>query len=64
MIDEYPILSILAATAKGPTIMNGIKELRFKESDRISVVSDGLKRSGVSVSEKQDKLTVFGKIKK
>ena len=61
MIDEYPILSILAATAKGPTIMNGIKELRFKESDRISAVSDGLKRSGVSVSEKQDKLIIFGK---
>ena len=61
MIDEYPILSILAATAKGPTIMNGIKELRFKESDRISAVSDGLKRSGVNVSEKQDKLTIFGK---
>ena len=61
MIDEYPILSILAATAKGPTIMNGIKELRFKESDRISAVSDGLKRSGLSVSEKQDKLTIFGK---
>lgn len=61
MIDEYPILSILAATAKGPTIMNGIKELRFKESDRISAISDGLKRSGVCISEKQDKLTIFGK---
>ena len=61
MIDEYPILSILAATAKGPTIMDGIKELRYKESDRISAVSDGLKRSGVNVSEKQDKLTIFGK---
>ena len=61
MIDEYPILSILAATANGPTIMDGIEELRFKESDRISAVSDGLKRSGVNVSEKQDKLTIFGK---
>ena len=61
MIDEYPILSILAATANGPTIMDGIEELRYKESDRISAVSDGLKRSGVSVSEKQDKLTIFGK---
>ena len=61
MIDEYPILSILAATAKGPTMMDGIKELRYKESDRISAVSDGLKRSGVNVSEKQDKLTIFGK---
>ena len=61
MIDEYPILSILAATAKGPTIMDGIEELRYKESDRISAVSDGLKRSGVNVSEKQDKLTIFGK---
>ena len=61
MIDEYPILSILAATANGPTIMDGIEELRYKESDRISAVSDGLKRSGVNVSEKQDKLTIFGK---
>ena len=41
--------------------MDGIKELRYKESDRISAVSDGLKRSGVNVSEKQDKLTIFGK---
>ena len=61
MIDEYPILSILAATANGPTIMDGIEELRYKESDRISAVSDGLMRSGVSVSEKQDKLIIFGR---
>ncbi len=61
MIDEYPILSILAATAKGPTTMSGIGELRFKESDRISAVSEGLSRSGVCISEKQDQLTIFGK---
>ena len=40
MIDEYPILSILAATAKGPTIMKGIEELRFKESDWIEAIAD------------------------
>ena len=61
MIDEYPILSILAATAKGPTIMKGVEELRFKESDRIEAIVDGLGRSGVSTTQKQDQLTVFGK---
>ena len=61
MIDEYPILSILAATAKGPTIMMGVEELRFKESDRIEAIVDGLGRSGISTTQKQDQLTVFGK---
>ena len=61
MIDEYPILSILAATGYGPTVMKGIKELRFKESDRIEAIADGLEKSGVSIAKKKDQLTVFGK---
>ena len=61
MIDEYPILSILAATAKGPTIMKGIEELRFKESDRIEAIADGLEKNGVFITKKNDELTVFGK---
>ena len=61
MIDEYPILSILAATAKGTTVMKGIEELRFKESDRIKAVADGLEKSGVYISQKQDELSIVGK---
>ena len=61
MIDEYPILSILAATATGPTIMKGIEELKFKESDRIEAIADGLEKNGVFITKKNDQLTVFGK---
>lgn len=61
MIDEYPILAILSAVAEGKTIMEGIKELRVKESDRIKAVSDGLKLNGVDTEETEDSLTVFGK---
>ena len=61
MIDEYPILAILASTAEGKTIMNGIKELRVKERDRIKAVSDGLRQNGIEIEESEDSLTVFGK---
>ena len=61
MIDEYPILAILASTAEGKTIMKGIKELRVKESDRIKAVSDGLRQNGIEIEETEDSLTVFGK---
>ena len=64
MIDEYPILAILASVAEGRTIMNGIKELRVKESDRIRAVSEGLRASGVKVEETEDSLTVFGNLGK
>ena len=60
MIDEYPILSMAAACAEGRTIMNGISELRVKESDRIKIVSDGLKEAGIKTVEKNDSLEIFG----
>ena len=41
--------------------MKGVEELRFKESDRIEAIVDGLGRSGISTTQKQDQLTVFGK---
>ena len=47
MIDEYPILSVAAATADGQTVMLGLEELRVKESDRLQAVYNGLKVSGV-----------------
>lgn len=60
MIDEYPILSVVAAFAKGKTVMAGIEELRVKESDRIAATAALLKAGGVSVEETQDSLTVTG----
>lgn len=60
MIDEYPILSIAAAYAAGTTVMNGLEELRVKESDRLSAVAAGLRVCGVSVDEGEDRLVVLG----
>ncbi len=60
MIDEFPILSALAATAEGTTIMRGVKELRVKESDRIDAMARGLEACGVRVEETEDSLTVQG----
>ena len=60
-IDEYPILAIAAALAEGDTVINGVKELRFKESDRISAMSEGLRRLGVDVEEREDGLTICGR---
>ena len=60
MIDEYPILSVAAACAKGNTTMEGISELRVKESDRIKIISDGLNKSGIKTLEKFNSLTVSG----
>ncbi|MCB2110961.1 MAG: 3-phosphoshikimate 1-carboxyvinyltransferase [Defluviimonas sp.] len=60
MIDEYPILSVVAAFAEGRTVMRGVKELRVKESDRIDAMARGLEASGVTVEEEQDVLVVHG----
>ena len=60
MIDEYPILSMVAATANGPTIMKGIRELRYKESDRIESIEKGLQDSGIDVIAGEDTLVVNG----
>ncbi|MFT3810033.1 MAG: 3-phosphoshikimate 1-carboxyvinyltransferase [Micropepsaceae bacterium] len=60
MIDEYPILAVIAAFAEGRTVMRGLKELRVKESDRIAAMARGLKACGVSVEELEDGLIVEG----
>ncbi|MDH3442304.1 MAG: 3-phosphoshikimate 1-carboxyvinyltransferase, partial [Deltaproteobacteria bacterium] len=59
-IDEYPVLSIAAALADGVTTFLGVKELRFKESDRIAAMSEGLGRLGVKVDEFDDGMTILG----
>ena len=60
MIDEYPILSIAASCAEGKTVMNGVSELRVKESDRIKIISNGLIKAGVKTIEKAESLTIYG----
>lgn len=60
MIDEYPILSVVAACATGHTVMRGVKELRVKESDRIDAMARGLEACGVRVQEDEDTLIVHG----
>ena len=60
MIDEYPILSIAASCAEGKTVMDGISELRVKESDRIKIISNGLIKAGVKTIEKAESLTIYG----
>lgn len=61
MIDEYPILSVLAAFAEGRTVMRGVKELRVKESDRIDAMARGLEACGVTIEEGPDFLIVEGR---
>ena len=61
MIDEYPILAVAAAFAEGDTVMQGLEELRVKESDRLSAIARGLEANGVAITETPDGLTVNGR---
>jgi 3-phosphoshikimate 1-carboxyvinyltransferase len=59
-IDEFPIIFIAAACAKGATVLTGAEELRVKESDRIAEMVKGLNILGVEVEERPDGLMVNG----
>ena len=61
MIDEYPVLAVAAAFAEGETVMDGIEELRVKESDRLAAVARGLEANGVDCTEAKASLTVRGR---
>jgi 3-phosphoshikimate 1-carboxyvinyltransferase len=60
-IDEFPALFVAAAAAEGRTVLTGAEELRVKESDRIAVMADGLRRLGVSVEETADGAIIQGR---
>lgn len=62
MIDEYPILAIAAANAVGITKMNGLEELKVKESNRLNAIYEGLKTCGVEVKIGTDYLEIKGGI--
>ena len=61
MIDEYPILAVAASFAEGVTTMRGLKELRIKESDRLTATADMLRVNGVEVEVVGDDLVVHGR---
>lgn len=60
MIDEFPILAVLAAFATGTTVVKGASELRVKETDRISAVVSMLRVNGVEVEETEDGFIIQG----
>ncbi len=60
MIDEYPVLAVLASFADGDTRMEGLAELKAKESDRLAATAAGLAVNGVTAKVDGDTLTVTG----
>lgn len=61
MIDEYPILAVVAAFAKGESQMEGLAELRVKESDRLDAITRLLRANGVQAESGPDNLYVQGR---
>jgi 3-phosphoshikimate 1-carboxyvinyltransferase len=60
MIDEYPVLAVVAAFAEGETRMEGLAELQVKESDRLVATASALAVNGVQTRVEGDHLTVTG----
>jgi 3-phosphoshikimate 1-carboxyvinyltransferase len=60
LIDEIPVLAIAATQAEGETVFRGAAELRVKESDRLSAMTEGLRSLGADVDELPDGLVVRG----
>ncbi len=60
MIDEFPILAVAAACARGRTRMSGLGELRVKESDRLAAIAEGLAACGVAVETGPDWIVIEG----
>jgi 3-phosphoshikimate 1-carboxyvinyltransferase len=60
-IDEFPVLFIAAACAEGETLISGAEELRLKESDRIAVMSAGLRTLGVTHETYPDGMRIAGR---
>jgi len=60
MIDEYPVLAAVASLAQGETRMQGLAELKVKESDRLAATAEGLQVNGVAAEIDGDNLVVTG----
>ena len=60
VIDELPILAVAGALAQGTTLIADAAELRVKETDRLAAIATNLRAMGVSVTETDDGLEIFG----
>lgn len=60
LIDELPIIAFLASQAQGQTVIKDAEELRYKETDRIAVVTDILKKMGVQIQDLPDGMIITG----
>mgnify|MGYP005631209823 FL=1 len=60
IIDEVPILAVVAAFAKGTTVFKNVEELKYKECDRLSAIIHNLKAFGIKAYEKNNDLFVEG----
>lgn len=63
LIDEIPVIAILATQANGTTVIKDAKELKVKESNRIKVVVDNLKNMGAEIEELEDGMVIKGRTK-
>lgn len=60
LIDEIPLLAVLATQAEGRTVIRGAGELRVKESDRLGAITEGLRAMGAAIEETEDGLEIVG----
>ena len=60
LIDELPLIAVVATQAQGKTLVSGARELRVKESDRIKAIVSELKKMGADIEEEKDGFTVNG----
>lgn len=60
IIDEIPLISVLAAFSSGVTVIKGIRELKFKESNRIKAIAENLISNGIEVSYSEDSIEIKG----
>lgn len=59
-IDEFPAICVAAARAEGVTTIRDARELRVKETDRITAIADNLRKLGISVAETEDGMDITG----
>ena len=62
LIDELPIIALLATQAQGRTVIRDAEELKVKETDRIQVVADALNSMGAAITPTEDGMIIEGKI--
>jgi 3-phosphoshikimate 1-carboxyvinyltransferase len=63
LVDEVPLIAVLAAFAKGTTVVSGAEELRFKESDRLEAIAANLTRMGCNIKLAHDGFSIEGQEK-